>query len=71
MPVTKVATYAFVNPVVAVLLGVALLHERLQGAELAGMLVIVLAVALVIFSRVGPTLEDVTAEGSWGEPSDG
>ena len=50
--VTKVSTYAFVNPVIAVLLGVVLLHERLAGAEVAGMAVIVCAVAMVVYSRV-------------------
>ncbi len=65
VPVTKVTTYAFVNPIVAVLLGVLLLHERLSGAEVVGMATIVLAVALVIFSKVEqgpgqPVLEDVT-----------
>jgi drug/metabolite transporter (DMT)-like permease len=51
--VTKVATYAFVNPVIAVLLGVLLLHERLARTELMGMAVIVCAVAMVVYSRVG------------------
>jgi drug/metabolite transporter (DMT)-like permease len=50
--VTKVSTYAFVNPVIAVLLGVVILHERLAPAEIAGMAVIVCAVAMVIYSRV-------------------
>jgi drug/metabolite transporter (DMT)-like permease len=50
--VTKASTYAFVNPVVAVLLGVTLLHERLAPSEIAGMVVILAAVAMVIFSRV-------------------
>ena len=50
--VTKVATYAFVNPMIAVLLGVLVLHERLAPAELMGMAVIVCAVAMVIYSRV-------------------
>ena len=50
--VTKVSTYAFVNPIVAVLLGVVLLHEQLNSSELLGMAIIVAAVALVIFSRV-------------------
>jgi drug/metabolite transporter (DMT)-like permease len=50
--VTKVSTYAFVNPVIAVLLGVAVLHERLAPAELVGMAVIVCAVAMVIYSKV-------------------
>ena len=50
--VSKVATYAFVNPMIAVLLGVLLLHERLVKTELAGMAVIICAVAMVIYSRV-------------------
>ena len=53
--VSKVATYAFVNPVIAVLLGVTLLGERLDGTELIGMGVIVCAVAMVVLSRVGGT----------------
>ena len=50
--VTKVATYAFVNPAIAVLLGVLLLGERLESTELAGMAIIVCAVAMVVYSRV-------------------
>jgi len=51
VPVTKVSTYAFVNPVIAVLIGVVTLNERLAPAELAGMVVILIAVATVILSR--------------------
>ena len=50
--VTKVSTYAFVNPIVAVLLGVFLLGERLNASEVLGMVIIVAAVATVIFSHV-------------------
>ena len=53
--VTKVATYAFVNPMIAVLLGVVLLGERLGPTEVTGMAIIVGAVALVVLSRVGGT----------------
>ncbi len=53
--VSKVATYAFINPVIAVLLGVILLGERLDGTELIGMGIIVCAVAMVVLSRVGGT----------------
>lgn len=49
--VTKVSTYAFVNPVIAVLLGVALFGERLSAAEVLGMIAILAAVAMVILSR--------------------
>lgn len=52
VPVGKVASYAYVNPVVAVLLGIALLHERPAAIEFAGMAAIVLAVFLVNTSRV-------------------
>jgi drug/metabolite transporter (DMT)-like permease len=51
VPVTKVATYAFVNPAIAVIIGVALFGERLAPAELAGMALILVAVATVILSR--------------------
>ena len=68
--VTKVATYAFVNPVIAVVLGVVILHERLAPAELAGMAVIVAAVVMVIYSKVDRNKgEDLAAEvvGNAGE----
>jgi drug/metabolite transporter (DMT)-like permease len=50
--VTKVSTYAFVNPVIAVLLGLLVLHEHLVKTEIMGMAVIVCAVAMVVYSRV-------------------
>jgi len=55
VPVTKVSTYAFVNPIVAVLIGAALFHERLAPAELAGTVLIIAAVATVILSRTSAT----------------
>jgi drug/metabolite transporter (DMT)-like permease len=45
----KLVTHAYVNPIVAVLLGVLLLHERLNASMLAGMGIIL--TALVIVSR--------------------
>ena len=51
VPVTKVSTYAFVNPVIAVLIGVVTLHERLAPPEVLGMIIILIAVATVILSR--------------------
>ncbi len=69
VPVTKVSTYAFVNPMIAVLLGITLLGERLGPTEVLGMGMIVAAVAMVIVSRVrrkrdgeGGEAEDATAE---------
>src|ERR1035441_4644332 len=37
VPVAKVMSYTYVNPVVAVLLGIFLLHERPAAAEFSGM----------------------------------
>jgi drug/metabolite transporter (DMT)-like permease len=45
------ATYAYVNPIVAVLLGWLLLHEKLHGTEWVGMGIVLVSVAVVITSR--------------------
>ena len=47
-PVSTVATYAYVNPVIAVVLGWALLSEDVTAAILAGAAVIVVSVAFVV-----------------------
>ena len=52
VPVAKVSSYAYVNPVVAVLLGIFLLHERPAPAEFAGMAGIVVAVFLLTTAQV-------------------
>ena len=52
VPVAKVSSYAYVNPVVAVLLGILLLHERPEAAEFAGMAGIVVAVFLMSTAQV-------------------
>jgi drug/metabolite transporter (DMT)-like permease len=52
VPVGKVSSYAYVNPVVAVLLGIFLLHERPEPAEFAGMAGIVVAVFLLTTAQV-------------------
>jgi drug/metabolite transporter (DMT)-like permease len=48
LPTATVATYAYVNPVIAVLLGTLILNEKLSPAILAGGALIVGAVVLVI-----------------------
>ncbi|HEY6271759.1 MAG TPA: EamA family transporter [Terriglobales bacterium] len=48
----KVATYAYVNPIVAVLLGWLLLSERVDGFMMAGTVIIIAAVALVNTSKL-------------------
>jgi drug/metabolite transporter (DMT)-like permease len=52
VPVGKVASYAYVNPVVAVLLGILLLGERPAAAEFVGMGGIVVAVFLLTTAQV-------------------
>lgn len=52
VPVAKVASYTYVNPVVAVLLGIVLLRERHHASELSGMAAIVIAVFLLTTARV-------------------
>jgi drug/metabolite transporter (DMT)-like permease len=47
-PVSLVSTYAYVNPAVAVLLGVLIAGESLTGSALAGGLVVLAAVAVVV-----------------------
>ena len=50
-PPSQVATYAYVNPVVAVLLGASFAGEKPTSSMLAGAALIVAAVALVITNR--------------------
>jgi drug/metabolite transporter (DMT)-like permease len=52
VPTPKVATYAYVNPIVAVFLGWLIRGERLDGYMLIGMIVIVAAVVLVTTSKL-------------------
>jgi drug/metabolite transporter (DMT)-like permease len=51
LPVSTVATYAYVNPVIAVLLGVLVAKERFSVPQLAGGAVVLLAVVLVVASE--------------------
>jgi drug/metabolite transporter (DMT)-like permease len=55
LPIGIVSTYAFANPVVAVLLGHAILGEHLRVAELAGAALIIAAIVLTLRSRHQPT----------------
>ena len=52
VPTPKVATYAYVNPVVAVFLGWLLRGERIDRYMVIGMMVIIVAVALVTSSKL-------------------
>mgnify|MGYP001029202586 CR=1 FL=1 len=48
LPVSTVATYAYVNPVIAVLLGVVVADERFSVLQLAGGAIVLVAVVMVI-----------------------
>ena len=48
LPVSTVATYAYVNPVIAVVLGVVVAGERFSPVQLAGGAIVLLAVVMVI-----------------------
>ena len=64
-PAAKVATYAYVNPVVAVLLGWAFAGEAVTSRMMVAAAVIVGAVALITAGTTRPAAEPV----SGGEPT--
>ncbi|MFD2163258.1 EamA family transporter [Paradesertivirga mongoliensis] len=50
-PATQVSTYAYVNPVVAVLLGVLFAGEEISWLQIAGLAVILISVMLINFAK--------------------
>jgi drug/metabolite transporter (DMT)-like permease len=50
-PTTIVATYAYVNPVVAILLGSLIAHESLEQVELIAAMIIISGVVLITTGR--------------------
>lgn len=56
LPTTKMSLYAYVNPVVAVVLGWAILHEPLTWVSVAAMAIILGGTATVQLSRMRPSL---------------
>jgi drug/metabolite transporter (DMT)-like permease len=52
VPTSKVSTYAYVNPVVAVFLGWLILHEKVDRYILAGSAIVVMSVILVTSAKV-------------------
>ena len=67
-PAAKVATYAYVNPVIAVILGALVLGEPITGTIVTGSALIVLAVALVTWPRTTRARSDTLARAA-GAPS--
>ena len=60
VPTSKVATYAYVNPIVAVFLGWLVLHEKMDGWMFAGSVVIIVSVILVTGAK--PKRQEEIAE---------
>jgi len=58
VPTSKVSTYAYVNPVVAVFLGWLILHERVDRFILAGSAIVVISVILVTSAKVQKTRQE-------------
>ncbi|HYM75434.1 MAG TPA: EamA family transporter [Candidatus Dormibacteraeota bacterium] len=56
VPTSKVSTYAYVNPVVAVFLGWLILHEKVDRFILTGSAIVVLSVILVTSAKVSEKL---------------
>jgi drug/metabolite transporter (DMT)-like permease len=63
VPTSKVSTYAYVNPVVAVFLGWLILHERIDAFILAATAIVVASVVLVTSAKVStkPVAEEMAA----------
>jgi drug/metabolite transporter (DMT)-like permease len=59
VPTPKVATYAYVNPIVAVFLGWLILHEQVDLFMLAGTAIIIASVALVNTSKLKHQQKDI------------
>jgi drug/metabolite transporter (DMT)-like permease len=63
VPTPKVATYAYVNPIIAVILGWLVLREHIDVYIALGSAVVVIAVALVTTAQLHPQKEEEAAAG--------
>jgi len=62
VPTSKVSTYAYVNPVVAVFLGWLILHERVDRFIIMGSLIVIVSVILVTSAKVKEKQKSIKAE---------
>jgi len=62
VPTAKVATYAYVNPIVAVILGALILHETVDAYIIAGSVIIIGGVVLVTTSKIHAGEESLPAK---------
>lgn len=70
-PATQVSTYAYVNPVIAVMLGLVFAHETISLVQMSGLVVILGSVLLINLSkyRAGGPSGQVTSKRSVHKPS--
>jgi drug/metabolite transporter (DMT)-like permease len=61
-PIGRVATYAYVNPVVAIALGAIVLHEKLSWTIAVGALLVLACVALVVTRDSAPLDSEIGIE---------
>ncbi len=66
-PIQRVATYAYVNPVVAIVLDWLILSEKITGTILFGAAVIVSSVAFIVRRESAPAPEEESASTSTAE----
>jgi drug/metabolite transporter (DMT)-like permease len=68
-PIQRVATYAYVNPVVAIVLGWLILSEEITGTILVGAAVIVSSVAFIVRRESAPVPQEerspIREEAAW------
>ncbi|HXC00784.1 MAG TPA: EamA family transporter [Terriglobales bacterium] len=69
VPTSKVSTYAYVNPVVAIFLGWLVLHERIDRYILMGSAIVIASVVLVTSAKVSSrtVAEDLTTVETAGD----
>jgi drug/metabolite transporter (DMT)-like permease len=69
VPTSKVSTYAYVNPVVAIFLGWLVLHERIDRYILMGSAIVIASVVLVTSAKVSSrtVAEDLPAVETAGD----
>lgn len=63
-PISQVSTYAYVNPVIAVLLGAVFLSESVAVATLAGMALVIASVWVIVRQETEPSREPEPASSS-------
>ena len=68
-PVSRVATYAYVNPLVAIFLGALLLNEKIDAAIVIGAVMILVSVGVVIRTESSRALSDTPTGAAEASPA--